>query len=221
LVCSPGRFDRLQQGFGVFSVDVFASPENFKVSKYYSYSFLLSCVGVDAFSLSWEDENAYCAPPIALILRVIRKIEVTRMRGVLLIPLWHGARFWLHVFPDGRHLGGVFRSFRQLKVRARSWSISPKDAFAGRWVFFLALDIDSCGDRGHWSRSCRGSVVLAACLIKIVYVNEKIYIKINIRVILAHSSPFRFGLVFYTDMLRIYLKTYRNIVYLKDSFVPT
>jgi hypothetical protein len=130
----------------VFSVDLFASPENFKVSKYYSYSFLLSCVGVDAFSLSWEDENAYCAPPIALILRVIRKIEVTRMRGVLLIPLWRGSRFWLHVFPDGRHLGVVFRSFRQLKVRTRSWSISPKDAFAGRWVFFLALDIDSCGD---------------------------------------------------------------------------
>jgi hypothetical protein len=33
---------------------------------------------------------------------------------------------------------------------------------------------------------------------------------------LGHSRLF-----FYTDMLLIYLKTYRNIVCLKDSFVPT
>jgi hypothetical protein len=61
---------------------------------------------------------------------------------------------------------------------------------------------------------------LAAYLIKIVYVNEKIYIEINICFILAHFSHFRFELVFYMDMLRIYLKMYRNIVCLKDSFVP-
>jgi hypothetical protein len=70
------------------------------------------------------------------------------MRGVLLIPLRRGARFWLHAFPDERHLGGVFRSFRQLKIKTRSWDISPKDAFAGKWVFFLALEIDSRGDGG-------------------------------------------------------------------------
>jgi hypothetical protein len=127
----PEVFNTLQQWFGVFSVDLIASPENFKVSKYYLYSFSTLCAGVDAFSLSWEGENAYCAPSIALILRVIRKIEVTRMRGVLLIPMWRGARFWLHAFPDGRHLGEVFRSFKQLKVRTRSWGISPKDAFCG------------------------------------------------------------------------------------------
>jgi hypothetical protein len=135
----------------VFSIDLFASPENFKVARYYSYSFSADSAGVDAFSMSWEGKNAYCAPPIALILRAIRKIEVSKMKGVLLIPLWRGAaRFWLHAFPDGRHLGGVFRSFRsfrQLKIKTRSWGISPKDAFAGKWVFFLALEIDSRGDR--------------------------------------------------------------------------
>jgi hypothetical protein len=28
------------------------------------------------------------------------------------------------------------------------WGISPKDAFAGKWDFFLALEIDSRGDGG-------------------------------------------------------------------------
>jgi hypothetical protein len=95
--------------------------------------------------MSWEGEKAYCAPLIALILRTIRKIKVSKMTGVLLIPLWRGARFWLHAFPDGRHLGGVFKLFRKLEARTRSWGISPKDAFAGKWVVFLALEIDSWG----------------------------------------------------------------------------
>jgi hypothetical protein len=113
----PDAFGTLQQWFGKFSVSLFASPENFKVAKYYSYSFSASSAGVNAFSMSWEGENTYCAPPIALILRAIRKIEVSKMTGVLLIPLWRGARFWLHPFPNGRHLGGVFRSFNSSRSR--------------------------------------------------------------------------------------------------------
>jgi hypothetical protein len=144
----PDAFCTLQSWFGKFTVDLFASAENFKVPKFYSYAFSADGSGVDAFTMSWEGEKAYCAPPIALILRTIRKIEVSKMTGVLLIPLWRGARFWLHAFPDGRHLGGVFKSFRKLEARTRSWGISPKDAFAGKWVVFLALEIDSRGDSG-------------------------------------------------------------------------
>jgi hypothetical protein len=144
----PEAFGTLQLWFGNFPVDLFASSDNFKVAKFYSYAFSADSTGVDAFSMSWEGERAYCAPPIVLILRTIRKIEVTKMTGVLLIPLWRGARFWLHAFPYGRHLGGVFRSFKQIKVKTRSWGTTPKDAFAGKWVFFLALDMDSRGDGG-------------------------------------------------------------------------
>jgi hypothetical protein len=145
---SPEAFGMVRSWFGRLTVDLFASADNFKVARFYSYAFSADSAGVDAFSMSWEGERAYCAPSIALILRTIRKIEVTKMTGVLLIPLWRGARFWLHAFPDGRHLGGVFKSFRQLKAKTRSWGTSPKDAFAGRWVTFLVLEIDSRGDGG-------------------------------------------------------------------------
>jgi hypothetical protein len=159
----PEAFATLQQWFGKFSVDLFPSPKNFKVAKYSSYSFSAGRAGVDAFSMSWEGENVNCTPPIALILRVIRKIEVSKMTGVLLIPLWRGARFWLHAFPDGRHLGGVFRSFKQLKIKRRSWGISPKDAFAGKWVFFLALEIYSRGD----GRSLESVVSPSRCFVRL------------------------------------------------------
>jgi hypothetical protein len=121
----PDAFSSLQSWFGRFTVDLFASADNFKVPKFYSYAFSANGSGVDAFSMSWEGERAYCAPPIALILRTIRKIEVSKMTGVLLIPLWRGARFW-----------------------TRLWGVSPKDAFAGKWVVFLALEIDIWGDGG-------------------------------------------------------------------------
>jgi hypothetical protein len=145
---SPEAFGRVQLWFGRLTVDLFASADNFKVAKFYSYAFSDDSAGVDAFSTSWEGERAYCAPPIALILRTIRKIEVTKRTGVLLFPLCCGARFWLHAFPNGRQLGGVFKSFRQLKAKTRSWGMSPKEAFAGSWVTFLVLEIDSRGDVG-------------------------------------------------------------------------
>jgi hypothetical protein len=65
----PEVFGTLQQWFGKFSVDLFASPDNFKVAKYYSYIFSADSAVVDAFSMSWEGKKAYCAPPIALVLR--------------------------------------------------------------------------------------------------------------------------------------------------------
>jgi hypothetical protein len=142
---SQVAFRDLEKMVGVFTVDLFASAFNYKVKKYYSYAYTSSCAGVDAFTASWDGEVAYCAPPISLIFRVIRKIEVSRMTGVLLIPLWRGAKFWLSAFPDGRHLSGIFRSFKKIRVKTRSWGLSPKEAFAGRWMFFLALEVDSRG----------------------------------------------------------------------------
>jgi hypothetical protein len=58
----PEAFGKLQRWFGKFSGDLFASPENFKVAKFYSYSFSADSAGVDDFTMSWEGENAYCAP---------------------------------------------------------------------------------------------------------------------------------------------------------------
>jgi hypothetical protein len=48
----PEAFGTLQRWFGKLSVDLFASPENFKVAKYYSYCFSAGSAGLDAFSMS-------------------------------------------------------------------------------------------------------------------------------------------------------------------------
>jgi hypothetical protein len=92
-------FESLRQMVGEFMVDLFASAQNFKVERYYSYSYTRTCAGIDAFTHTWDGEVAYCAPLIALIWQVIRKIEAFSMLGILITPLWRGAKFWLSAFP--------------------------------------------------------------------------------------------------------------------------
>jgi hypothetical protein len=90
----PDTFNTLQQWFGVFSIDLFALPENFKVARYYSYSFSASSAGVNAFSLSWEGKNAYCAPPIERLAQVSINLNV-------LYFLLHGIYTHLQGFQPG------------------------------------------------------------------------------------------------------------------------
>jgi hypothetical protein len=124
-----------------FSIDLFASASNFKVDKFYAYTHSDGCAGVNAFVHSWNGERAYCAPLVALIMKVIRKIEASVMSGVVLVPLWRGAKFWLSAFPDWRHLSSRFSRMLKLEAKTRAWGVSPKDAFAGPIVTFLALEI--------------------------------------------------------------------------------
>lgn len=138
-------FEQLRLWAGLFMVDLFASGENFKVERFFAYSHTAGCAGVDAFVHSWNRERVYCAPPVSLILRAVRKLEKSVVSGVLLVPLWKGAKFWVHAFEDGRHLNGIFEGMIKVRATTMSWSLSPKDAFAGKWVWFLALRVRSKG----------------------------------------------------------------------------
>jgi hypothetical protein len=100
-VCQ-GDYDYLFSRFGPFTLDAFATAENAKVERFFCYTFEKGCSGVDAFAFDWQGELAYVAPPVSLVVRCIRKIAVSRMTGLLLIPLWRSARFWSFAFPDGR-----------------------------------------------------------------------------------------------------------------------
>jgi hypothetical protein len=62
----PEAFGTLQSWFGKFLVDLFASAENFKEAKFYSYAFSADSTGVDTFSMSWEGKRVYGAPSLLL-----------------------------------------------------------------------------------------------------------------------------------------------------------
>jgi hypothetical protein len=49
-------------------------------------------------------------------LRTIRKIAITQMSGVLIIPLWKNAKFCTFGFRDGVHLNAMFENVQLLRM---------------------------------------------------------------------------------------------------------
>jgi hypothetical protein len=143
---SQSAFEQTQLEYGrQFTTDLFATDENAKCDRFFTYSFCERAAGIDAFARSWESECAYVAPPVSLAVQVIKKISMTKMSGVLLIPFWKGARFWPKAFPDGAHLASIFPGFETSRLHTSAWDSSRNDMLGGRNANFLILGIDSDG----------------------------------------------------------------------------
>lgn len=91
---SPLTFKVMNRKWGPFTIDLFTSMNNFRVSKFYSKFWNPQCLGVDAFSFSWSNENCWIMPPIYLVNRVIKQLRYQRATGVLVVPKWKSAPFW-------------------------------------------------------------------------------------------------------------------------------
>jgi len=81
-----------------FTVDLFASSHNAKCEKYYSNFYCAGTSGIDAFSHQWDDEIAWICPPIKEVVRTIRKLKTSKVAGVLLVPEWKTADYWVEIF---------------------------------------------------------------------------------------------------------------------------
>ena len=88
---NPNVFSQLDAISGPHTVDRFASFENAQLPR---CCWNPGSEGVDAFTVSWGDENNWWCPPIALIPRVIRHAQVCGARGTLVVPQWPSAPFW-------------------------------------------------------------------------------------------------------------------------------
>ncbi|XP_063991161.1 uncharacterized protein LOC135169793 [Diachasmimorpha longicaudata] len=95
---SPSAFERIEEKFGPFSVDLFATRLNNKCNKFYSRFPDPQASIIDAFTVSWKEELFYAFPPFALILRSLRKIINDEATGILerdpspVIPPFIGGR---------------------------------------------------------------------------------------------------------------------------------
>jgi hypothetical protein len=69
------------------------------------------------------------------------------MSGILIIPLWRGAKFWLIAFPDGRHLAGVFKLVRKMRIKTHCGGVS-QGCFRREMGVLFGL-----GDKQSWNRS--------------------------------------------------------------------
>ena len=100
--CDTSSFEELTKYWKV-SIDLFGHYSNAQVSRFYSFGLSPHTTGVDAFAFSWDQETAWCCPPISLVIPAVRKIASSLMQAILIVPAWRSAQFWPFLFPDGLH----------------------------------------------------------------------------------------------------------------------
>ena len=85
---SKSAFKKINNKFGKFDMDLFATNINAKCERFISWFPDPDAFEVDAFTINWEKIYFYAFPPFGLITRVLKKIYNDKARGVLVIPFW-------------------------------------------------------------------------------------------------------------------------------------
>jgi hypothetical protein len=79
--------------WGTPQIDLFASRQSAQFRRFMSWRAADQPEAVDALSMAWDFELAFLFPPIPLLKRVVRKLEVSRGMFLLVTPFWE-AQTW-------------------------------------------------------------------------------------------------------------------------------
>lgn len=133
-------FQKSNQQFN-FTLDLFASDCNKTYKTFYSNFYCPNTLGIDAFAHSWEEEVAWICPPIKEIIKVVRKLKTSKIAGVLFIPEWKTADYWVEIFDSEGKLLWPFTKFETCKPFIIQGTHNTKSPFAGRVNFnFLKIE---------------------------------------------------------------------------------
>ena len=123
-----------------FTIDMFADDQNKKCDLFYSNFWCPETRGIDAFSQNWDNETAWICPPVKEIIRVVRKIRLHKMSGVLIVPEWPASEFWPVIFSKESKIEPPFRSAKTLRPYIVTNGEKPCYPLSGYTSFrFLAL----------------------------------------------------------------------------------
>jgi hypothetical protein len=90
----PSIFRAITARWGLPVIDLFARDASKQTKRFYSWNAFDNSEGVDALSQRWDFPVAYAFPPVALLKRVVKKMETSRGTFILVSPLWE-AQTWL------------------------------------------------------------------------------------------------------------------------------
>ena len=89
--------NRLFHQLGRPHIDLFASHENAKLPTYCSWIPDPQALAIDALTLDWKNMLAYAFPPIALIQKVLDKVERDECSLLLIAPVWPRRHWYTQV----------------------------------------------------------------------------------------------------------------------------
>jgi len=81
-------FEKLNQKWGEFTVDRFASENTRKIKRFNSWHLSPNTEAADAFSVPWKGENNWVVLLFALVMRTLKKLEREKAKGILIAPMW-------------------------------------------------------------------------------------------------------------------------------------
>ena len=85
---NPKVFNLIEEQWGPFHTDLFATEQNRQLDKYYSKDDEPLSAGTDSFKQVWEVEGCYANPPWSLLDKTVRRIREERLKVVLISPYW-------------------------------------------------------------------------------------------------------------------------------------
>jgi len=91
---SPAAFATLSEAHGPYTVDLFASAQNTRCTRFYSRWRCPGALGINALSFDWTNENAWANPPFHLIGAVVNHILKTDSTATLIAPEWPVQPWW-------------------------------------------------------------------------------------------------------------------------------
>jgi hypothetical protein len=110
---NPSVFAELNQAWGPFDVDLFASFDNHQLPRYYSRFHTPNCQGIDAFTFHWGNgQNNWANPPFKFISRAWCKAKECKARLTMLVPFTPSALWWHLITPDGEKFSSHVHAFR-------------------------------------------------------------------------------------------------------------
>jgi hypothetical protein len=86
-------FHQMVSLWGTPQIDLFASRQSAQCRRFMSWRAADKPEAVDALSVVWDFDLAFLFPPIPLLSRVVRKLEVSRGVFLLVTPYWE-AQTW-------------------------------------------------------------------------------------------------------------------------------
>jgi hypothetical protein len=123
-----------------FTIDLFAPFKNSQCQIFYSNFWCEETLGIDAFCHNWNREIAWICPPIKLIIRVIQRIKISKISGVLLVPEWQTSYFWPEIFDQNKKLTNLFRKCDTCRPFLAQETFNHWSPFSGQAkIDFLAL----------------------------------------------------------------------------------
>lgn len=91
-------FDFMNELWGPYDIDRFASHRNRKVQRYNSKFIDFETEAVDAFTQFWGHSNNWLTPPIRLVTRTIFHLLHCKASGTIIVPKWPSCSFWPILF---------------------------------------------------------------------------------------------------------------------------